>query len=468
MILEMDTLKTELLDHSNQNLGESNENVQTRSFILGFDDCGRETPEYVTLVGEESCSMEVSWDVAEYQDNGNYIKIDWAGAIQLWLLAIIFLPLYIMAMIVDIRKNCPKILSKTKAIFILVSSLLFLVAIWTSFGLWVQNRWLIVTKDEIILMWLLFLISCGAETVLKSSFYIKQTSYTQLVSRLTQYKLEDKTAYQIFNTMIRPQDQSSQSKLFLILNLILSLGYEIAIELIRWLSPHPELEVTPSLVWYLILSGYVRISLIYLWLHYLSAALMQITQRNAQAKLFTALTNRYSSCVHHLPYLQLSSNESFRLWMMLRSLLLSTFQEPKAYVDIVLSASMALTGPLLTYIFYSLYVGFLTPNLYISLLLTMIIFTYIVLCMLLIVITREKFNETGVLAVAKLRILYDTKNESKHNIALIDAIYEILTRSNNDAVLFHIFGLSINKQMTTLCFGLGLSLISTLLSHFLM
>lgn len=449
-----ETLRTELLD-------KTEEKPTSKSFILGFEE-----KEKTDDVEEEgiTCSMEISADISEYANSGNYVKIDWFGAIQLWLIALCMLPIYVIAMIVDIHRNCPKLLSKTKSLIIILFSFLILISMWTSVGLWISNQWPIVPRDEIILMILLYIISCGAETVLKSSFYIRQISHHAMASSLYKYKIEDRTAFDVYKKIINMEAPTCLNKILLFVKIVLPVMYELSIELVRWLSPHSMQMVSVSLIVYLILSAFIRISIIYLWLHYLSAAFIQIYIRKMQAQAFTSLTHR--SNISNLPYLKLLTKESFSIWLTLRACLLATFHEPKTFVDIILSASVAILIPCILHIFYFIYIGSpFTISFILTSFLAIIIFIYVILCMLLAVISRDKFNETGLLFAAKLRILTSSEllNDRADTLSLVDIIDEILTRSNNDAVIFHIFGLTVNRQITTVIFGLGLSVFWSLI-----
>jgi hypothetical protein len=257
------------------------------------------------------------------------------------------------------------------------------------------------------------------------------------------------------------------------LPIFFGITFSILTELSRWLidSHRSSYQLNSSLIVYIICSFILRLSLSGFIFFYLGESLIQLYSRLYQSKIFEALSYRNLSIKSNLPHIKLDTLESIQGWQILRSCLLYEYQQPKIYIDVVLSSGFVIWLPLIiisgTHFLFKLPMSMF---LLLCLILSVFIFIYLIICISLAGTTRQKFNHLGLLHLEEYRLLCYPKSSSdivhpkQTEINLLVKIRQIIQFGKNEAIVFRILGWGINQNATTVMIGLIISAITSILA----
>ena len=444
------------------------ENLSTsHSFIIGYS-YEAECKDYDI---EMNMSYQMSPDISSCHDDilSNNIEIDIKGVIILFFLSMLFLPFYVIALVVDIRKTFPHILSRFKAFSLFILSIIFMIAFWMTIGLWSHNYndWKsIISPTEITFIIAIYIICCCAESVLKSSFFIKDRDYINFRHHLNTLSENDHKIGQIIN-QIQQQTISKNIKTFVqFFNIFIAIVHGITSESLRWF-PNPNVDHKSQLIWFSITCCIVKINICYFIFHYLGETIIQLHDRFKQLKYFTSLTSSHQSAKFDLPFMKLNNLSSIKNWQLIRATLLYEYQQPKLFIDIILSSSFVILFTSLILSGYHLFsYNKLDHIINFIIIFSLIIFIYIMIALILAINVMDGYNQTGILSVAHLRHIY-SDNYDKKTTLLLQTLQKVITDNSNEAIIFRILGIGITKPLTTIFFTLGLSAISSISSEIL-
>ena len=434
------------------------EKPQTTSFIMGSLNTEPLTTDQV-LPGL-NVSFQFGNDLPQIVERTNE-EIDFVSVLVLFLLCSIFPFFYTIALVVDIHNKYPTLLSRAKAIFLVAAAIIFTTFFWVHLGLWFAHHsdWPSAPPSEIKYLVYTYLICCGAEAVLKSSFYIHtDSSFRQDIDQvLLTESNNDPISLSVCIRQIQNQTVETPIRRRLsILNFILAALLALSWEYFRFHLFSVTLSIT--FISFIISGLIIRFLLGYFIFHYLTEALIQIYFRYKQSCYFQALTSASSSLKLGIPHIKLTSKENVYGWMLIRSVLLREYQS-KLFVEIILSTTCLIALPPILLSTLSVLMG-QPPSLviFMSTPTSLILFIYMVTALYLSIKAREGFSQIHMLQMAKLYSLYDVEMATDTTLVpLLDNIMDILQVSQNEAIIFRILGIGISRSLLTVFIGLMVS-----------
>jgi hypothetical protein len=460
------SLNDDLIDDSKS----INETISGNSFLIG----GINDIEVDIKIGESyqlGCDMQLEFESSSVSS----ISTQWSYTFLLFLVILFALPLYTLSVVVHIRKMQKNRLSKKSAYIIILLCTTIYIILWTFIGLWFRyiSNW-----KELVFIIIFYCICCFSESILKTtesnnnSADVEKHIYNV---RITANYINDSNKVEeglvsIGNliSMIRRESVSKRICLFIrSLSLILGLLFSIITEISRWVFDINENKITVGFIVYIICGFILRFTLSSFIFFYLGETVIQLYSRLHQSKLFHALTSSSLSKKHSLPHIKLNQIDNIQGWQILRATLLYEYQQPKIYVDVVLSACFSIWLPLTVIsCVHILLKHSATMFLITCLTISIFIFIYLILCVHMASVVRREFNHTEFLHLEEYRLLCSKDNKDKE-IKLLQKLREIILIGNNKAIVFRIFGIGINQNFSTFIIGLVISGITTVFAKLL-
>lgn len=376
-----------------------------------------------------------------------------------------------MVMVSDIRSKYPNILSRTKALTLFFISLIFTSLLWTTLGLWFSfnSKWKNpIPAQEILFIITIYFICCVAESVIKSSSFTNDDSYLSFKQSFNKIQINDQyTLNNVISLILQQSVSSNMKSVVKYLGLFITITYTISMESYKFLSGHYYEDQHQIL--FIIFYTFVKCCLVYFIIHYMSEILLQLLQRQKQMQYFCSLTSHHQSSSNNLPFFKLDNTKNISNWQLIRATILYEYQQPKLFIDIILSTcfiillfSLSISG---FYIFKSKIVDYLAINI---LIMCSIIFVYIMCSIILAINIMDGFNQTDGLYTARLRILHSSESSSEYQIVIsILKILQEIIKNNKNVIIFKILGINISKESASLFFTFIFSALSSFVSGIL-
>lgn len=437
--------------------------VPSQSFILGWMDNNYDI----------DISYQMSPDVPSCNDyiSSDNVDINYKSIIRSLIGTSLFLPLYVMYMVSDVRIKYPNVLSRTKALILFIVSILFSVFFWTTLGLWFSynSKWKNpIPSQEIFFIVVIYFICCCAESVIQSSSFTRDDTYLSFKQSFNEIYVDNgnTTLNNVISMMLQQTITENTKNGVKYLGIFISIVYSISSELYKIILGK-FYEDNHQIV-FVIFYTFIKCCLCYFIIHYMSEIIIQLLQRHKQMEYFGFLTSQHQSTRYDLPFIKLDSRKSISNWQLIRATILYEYQQPKLFINIILSTSFIILLFSLSisgfYIFKYKILDHLAINM---LVICIIIFIYIMYCIILAIKIMEGFNQTDCLYTAKLRMLHlseEASEEYERILSILKTLQDLISNKKN-VIIFKILGISITKELATVFFTFIFSALSSFVSN---
>lgn len=407
------------------------------------------------------------------------ISIQWLHTFLLFLIIIIGLPLYVISILVR-QEN--KLTKRNSYLIFLICTTIY-VFLWIFIGLWskYQGIYPMIDWKELIFVIGFYCICCFAEAVIKTTYIDNQSDDIEKQTRnihidvryMNDNNLMDESAIRICDLILiikREQISNYIYSIVRILSLILGIVFGIITEVIRWTEDgkNNNVNISGGFVIYIIIGFILRSVLSSFIFFYLGEALTQLYLRFIQSNLFQSLSSVTLSKKKLLPYIRLNSENNIQGWKILRATLLHEYQQPKIYIDIILSTCFGIWIPLsIITIIHIIFKYNISMFLIMCLTESIFIFIYLIICIHIAAKTRNEFNQISLLHLEEYRLLCAKEDKSKE-IKIIKKLRQIMEIGINDAIVFKIFGIGINQNFTTILISFVITAVTTIFTKLIM
>jgi hypothetical protein len=348
-----------------------------------------------------------------------------------------------------------------------------------------------VPASEFMFLIFLFSVCCLAESILKSSFFIKEDSddISTLYDNMEVVVVRgiDETTQPLKDIIDVVSDQHiSKSKYYIIrvASSIFGVLFAVSIEASRWII-YPGRSLTMSMMIYIVISFLTRFYLATFIYHYLGESIIQLYSRCKQSVAFNRLTTPRlgtgtgggggtggNDDIDHgdmIPYISMATITDIQSWQIIRSKLLKEFRQPKLFVDVTLSACFAIWLPIIALSILLLLIKGKVSMIVISCLsMGLIMFLYLAVCMVLAARARDGFNNVDVIDDTTMKMWWINADSCKsQELGLLAHIKEMMVTKKNEAVVFRIMGIDINKNLVTVLFSIMATAATTVVSKLL-
>lgn len=435
------------------------------------------------------CDINKHGDVVLPGTDNDGISTEWGNTIILFVVTALILPYYALALISHIRKDQQGRLTNKKAYTIIGICLTLYSLFWVFLGLfWGLSKNPLMSWSEPVFLVLLYFVCCFSEAAIKTTTYKDNHTYSGDVTRSI-HSIHISAGYvdagdagnnrqgviSLGDLCVLIRKQTVSRKVYIgirVLSVVLGCVFAVFVEVSRWIFiDSADKTITAGLIIYVGTGWILRFTLSSFIFFYLGESLVQLYARVEQSKVFNALTSSSAALHYNIPSFKLDSRNNIQAWQILRAYLLHEYQQPKIYVDVVLSACFSMWLPLMLVSGLLLFVGkHMTMFIATCSLMAVIIFVYLIICVVLASRCREGFNQIGIFHAEEYRLLCKANVDSadvSQIISVLEKLREIIRYGEGDAIVFRILGFGINKNLSTLLFGLLVTVGSTVLTQIL-
>lgn len=443
-----------------------------QSFIFGADQFSLST-----LSQRDTPSGERSVEKASRKRS--HTETQWALVVRHWFLSMVLLPAYVLALVTYAWKTSNR-LSRSQGALIFIFSLLFYGLIWASFALLLVSPSvrLIFPPQSAAFVYFLYCMSCFAESTLKNtciidasatSFTVEEGNNQRLpavnTENLTTRDGKTWTTARFLETIFfiakpTPAKEWSVRVATLLVSLVYT-GFVLALHCYFFVSAK---NFESSVIAYSVIMTILQGTLCFVILYPLSQVALRLHTRGIIARLFSDATQVESSLEHSFA---LTTLENVQAWQSVRDTLIRKYAFPTLYVDVVISAAFTLWVPLVA-------VGvmdFLFRSAISSLALTttalaVLILGYLLVCVILASRVQETLADTDVLRWQEYSFLVGNSAshaEVLHLTRVLKRLAQLIDSSKEEAVVFTVWSLPLNRRMATVLGGILVTLSSSVL-----